>query len=288
MAAATHEPTTSAPGVTRIDHFVIQVNDLWRAYEFYRDVLGAEADQIAGMDTERLRHRGNQIVFMRIAGHAGVGLAVSNVAVPPATRPFEHVTQGYEVSARQLGEIQKRLEQRSVAFHGPEELADGPIARRLWFQDPEGHTIEVCVRRHSTLDEVASSRPTPGRISHIGVEVTDVARAARWFEDTLGFEPAGQQAGATLLRIVDGDQMLALRPTDALSPRRDFVRGPHVDFETPLAAYHTLVDRIPAIEGYFEDAPHPFPNPRGVDPEVTVYFCDPDGNRFQLSPSGGH
>jgi len=293
-AELTERAPAHASGVNRIDHFVVEVNDLWRSYEFYRDILGAEAYQVAGMDTERLRHRGNQIVFLRIAGHMGVGLALSNVAVPPVTRPFEHVTQGYEVSDAQLEQLERLLDSKGVDSYGPETYADGfPFARRLWFQDPDGHTIEVCVRPNEKREPDGNS-PAPGgpvvpaRISHMGIEVRDVARTARWFEDTLGFAPLAEHGSEVYLQVRGGDQMLVLRPADSLSPRRDYVRGPHIDFEAPPAAYPALRARIDSIEGYFEDAPHPFPNPRGADADVTIYFCDPDGNRFQLSPAGGH
>src|SRR5262249_18822117 len=145
--------------------------------------------QVAGMDTERLRHRGNQIVFMRIAGHAGVGLALSNVPVPPATRPFEHVTQGYEVNGAQLEQLQRLLRARGLAYHGPETYKAGfPITRCLWFQDPDGHTIEVCVRAGQPSEPGGSgfapdAPVVPTRISHMGIEVRDVGHAASWFQD---------------------------------------------------------------------------------------------------------
>jgi catechol 2,3-dioxygenase-like lactoylglutathione lyase family enzyme len=291
---------STAPGVNRIDHFVIQVNDLWRSYEFYRDLLGAGVYQFAGLDNERLRHRGNQILFMTIAGHKGVGLSISNVAVPPVTRPFEHVTQGYEVSAAQLEQLERLLREKGVAYHGPETYESGfPLARSLWFQDPDGHTVEVCVRaaaQDAGLPEPAAASAaagevgpvSPARISHMRIEVTDVAAASRWFQEMLGFQPIAERAGEAYLQVRGGDQLLVLRPTDALSPRRDFVRGPHVDFEVPPPAYPPILERLEDIEGYWESAPHPYPSSREVDHNMTVYLFDPDGNRYQVSPAGSH
>jgi catechol 2,3-dioxygenase-like lactoylglutathione lyase family enzyme len=280
------------PGVNRIDHFVVQVNDLWRSYEFYRDVLGASVYQLAGLDQERLRHRGNQILFMAIAGHKGVGLSVSNLAVPTATRPFEHVTQGYQVTNTQLDRLAATLQARGVPFHGPETYEPGfPMTRSLWFQDPDGHTVEACVRAGAEEDDSPSSSGdavVPARISHMRVEVKDVERATRWFQETLGFIPVAERGGEAYLSVRDGDQLMVLRPTQELSPRRDFVRGPHIDFQVPPPDYPTIFERIHDREGYWDSAPHPFPNSREVNFDVTVYFFDPDGNRFQVSPAGVH
>jgi catechol-2,3-dioxygenase len=43
VEAPHHAEVATVPGVNRIDHFVIPVNDLWRCHEFYRDILGANA-----------------------------------------------------------------------------------------------------------------------------------------------------------------------------------------------------------------------------------------------------
>ena len=281
--------------VNRIDHYVIQVNDLWRSFEFYRDVLGAQVDAIAGADIERLSHRGNQILFIRIAGHRGVGMAVSNVETPPATRMFEHYTVGFEVTDPQLLDLQALLGTRGTPYVGPNVYGPAlPIARSLFFQDPDGHTIEACVRSTSSGSESEPRSQTgsgpvhPRRISHMRVEVTDVNRSARWFQDVLGFEPVLEHEREAYLKVRNGDQLLVLRPTRELSPWRDFVRGPHIDLEVPPAAYPAIFERIEDREGYWDSAPHPFNGPRGVDHNVTVYFFDPDGNRFQVSPAGSH
>ena len=62
VEAPQHIDVATAPGVNRIDHFVIPVNDLWQCYEFYRDVLGANAYQFA-----RRRARARQGTVSQIA-----------------------------------------------------------------------------------------------------------------------------------------------------------------------------------------------------------------------------
>jgi catechol 2,3-dioxygenase-like lactoylglutathione lyase family enzyme len=246
---------------------------------------------IAGADTQRLWHRGNQILFITIAGHKGVGFTVSNVELPPATRRFEQLTAGYEVSAEQLIALQALLEQRGIDYTGPVSHPSGfPLLRSLYFQDPDGYTVEACVRASGGVDPSPpeASAVGPRRISHVRVEVSDVGRASRWYQEILGLQPLAERDGEAYLQVQAGDQLLVLRPTTALSPRRDFVRGPHIDFETPPEAYPAVLGRIPQREGYWDGAPHPFPGPREVNNDVTVYFCDADGNRCQVSPAGSH
>jgi catechol 2,3-dioxygenase-like lactoylglutathione lyase family enzyme len=281
-------------GVNRIDHYVIQVNDLWRAYQFYHELLGAKAYQIAGMDTGRLWHRGNQILFIELAGHKGVGFSVSNVGVPPATRLCEHYTVGLEVNSAQYETMKDLLQERSIPFKDEIYETGFVLERSLFFQDPDGHTIEICVRPGSgeSSSSVSGSKRNapvvPLRISHMRVEVTDTESASRWFQNVLGIENIGKRAGDVYLKVQDGSQLIILKPTLELSPRREFVRGPHIDFEVPPAGYSEIFESIEDREGYWDDAPHPFKNPRAVDHKITVYFRDTNGNRYQVSPAGSH
>lgn len=280
------------PSVNRIDHFVLQVNDVWRAFEFYRDLLGAKVDHMAGMDTGRLWHRGNQILFIQIAGHKGVGFCVSNVEVPPAKRLCEHYTFGFEVTPRQFDQMQDLLRKRNISYETDSYEPGFLLQRSLFFQDLDGHTNEVCVRAGEDSRQQANANRDgavmPLRISHIRVEVTSATNACRWFEQVLGFELIAERAGQVYLKTQEGDQLIILKPTSDLSVRREFVRGPHIDFQASPGAYSAIFERIKDREGYWDDAPHPFDGPRGVDHNVTVYFRDPDGNRYQVSPAGSH
>jgi catechol 2,3-dioxygenase-like lactoylglutathione lyase family enzyme len=118
--------------VQGLDHVALSVSDLRRSAEFYADVLGLE----------RAYDEWHEPVFMVAAG---TGLALFSVeshessgdpdAKPPAR--FLHVAfrvgrKGFEAARAELAE--RGLEPR---------FADHGSVHSLYFDDPDGHTIEL-------------------------------------------------------------------------------------------------------------------------------------------------
>src|SRR5262249_59971638 len=115
---------------------------------------------------------------------------------------FGHGAFGFGAAEGQLRTRQLLLAQRGIRYVGPESYAPAlPLLRSLYFQDPDGHTVEACVR--SAGSDSAPSGGTgpvrPLRISHARVEVTDVPRSARWYQDVLGFQPLAERDGQVYL-----------------------------------------------------------------------------------------
>ena len=104
--------------------------------------------------------------------------------------------------------------------------------------------------------------PDAPRIAHIGIAVTDIGEALKFYRDVLGLvpHPAESSDGATIVSLPFGDsEVELLQPTDPDSPIARFLarRGPgihHVcyrvaDLEAALSAARTagyrLVDETP-------------------------------------------
>ena len=111
-----------------IDHIVLHVNDVQRARAFYADILGMT-----------VYRESDRQVFLR-AGEQGVALFKKQGDVPLAAgNDLNHLalrvaTGTYEV-------LKADLEKHGVAVSGrPGE------DRCIYFQDPDGHRLQLMVR----------------------------------------------------------------------------------------------------------------------------------------------
>jgi len=99
--------------------------------------------------------------------------------------------------------------------------------------------------------------PDAPRIAHIGIAVTDIGEALKFYRDVLGLvpHPAESSDGATIVSLPFGDsEVELLQPTDPDSPIARFLarRGPgihHVcyrvaDLEAALSAARTAGYRL--------------------------------------------
>jgi catechol 2,3-dioxygenase-like lactoylglutathione lyase family enzyme len=119
------------------------------------------------------------------------------------------------------------------------------------------------------------------RLDHFGIEVTELARAERFYTDVLGLEVVAHLGDQTLLRC--GDQNLALFQVarEPLSPaaRRDRIAHPlgkgHHAFRVSRADFDSARDRL--AQAGAESA-----NPIDWGDHDCLYFLDPDGNLLEI------
>jgi catechol 2,3-dioxygenase-like lactoylglutathione lyase family enzyme len=107
------------------------------------------------------------------------------------------------------------------------------------------------------------------------VEVTDAARAGRFYRELLGFEPAGETAEGPRLRVSERQHLvLTERPAPATRPDS----GYHATYRFPRPDLMAVAARLVAaevpVQRYHEDRP--------AERDENRYCADPDGNRVQL------
>ena len=141
---------------------------------------------------------------------------------------------GFEVAADNLADVARAAEERKLKFHGPVEYAAPcPIKESLFVLDPDGNTMELCIRRDPVSDKPQGKIVPLRRISHVRVEVTDLDQGKSWYRDTFGLTEDKQVPGEehATLTVPNTGQLVILRKVDQVAERSTrAVKGPHIDF----------------------------------------------------------
>ena len=119
--------------ISGVYEVAIKVSDLERAERFYRDVLGLEVG---------LREETRRWVFLRAGGLAGMVVLQED----RGEWPKQHFA--FTIAEDGLGRAADELGRKGVSMIGPVEH-DWIPARSVYFQDPDGHDLELCATRRA-------------------------------------------------------------------------------------------------------------------------------------------
>lgn len=131
-----------------LDHGVMPTNDLGRAIQFYTEVLGAQIEDIANVTTETFTSgRGMMRCFMRL-GPTRFGVFLQHEQLPPSEGLIGSPCYEWEVGDADLGRAIGSLDEHGVEYQGPCEGPAGyPVAKQVFFNDPDGNHVALCVLR---------------------------------------------------------------------------------------------------------------------------------------------
>lgn len=276
---------TSVVSLERIDHGVLPSNDLGRSFRFWSTFMGGRINFHANLNVRGLNREVPMIIFFTVANHPGFGLALQDfrLSTIPA-RPKEGVVWGFEVAAEDLSAAAHIAERQNLRC---ERFADysesSPIKESLYVLDPDGNTVELCIRKEPSEQAPQDATIPLRRISHVRVEVTDLDEAHAWYTETFGLVQSDQVTGndQLTLTVPKSGQFLILRKVDQIAQRiTQCFKGPHIDLRSSEKCYPEILKRFNRKETYWGPDPNliPWHEP---DP-VTAYGYDPFGNRIQI------
>jgi catechol 2,3-dioxygenase-like lactoylglutathione lyase family enzyme len=120
-----------------LDHVALSVSDLKRSSDFYAEVLGLERAYEEWHEPVFMVAAGTGLALFSIESHESSG---DQEAKPPAR--FLHVA--FRVDREGFEEAQAELGERGIETR----FADHGSAHSIYFDDPDGHKVEL------TTDEV--------------------------------------------------------------------------------------------------------------------------------------
>ncbi|QBD77761.1 3,4-dihydroxyphenylacetate 2,3-dioxygenase [Ktedonosporobacter rubrisoli] len=257
--------------VLRAAHAEFYVRDLGRAREFYVDLLGfveTEHDD-EHLYLRCLEEREHHSLVLRKGAQSGASHIAFRVASPD------------DLERLALLAKQQKLPQRWIT--GAERGQD--CALRL--QDPSGLPLEFYAEMTQVPRMLQAYHLHKSvqvmRLDHFNCQVPDVATAATWYRDALGFRtteytvketPLGEELWASWLTRKHTVHDLALM--NGLGPRLH-----HVGFWLPDALAVLRACDVLAAAGYHDHIERG-PGRHGLSNALFVYVRDPDGNRIEL------
>ena len=269
----------------RIDHGVLPSNDLGRAFRFWSTFMGARLTFHANLNARGLNREVPMIVFFTVANHSGFGLALQDFRLfSKPERRLEGVVWGFEVAADDLSLVIDEAEKQKLRWERSTDYPESsPIKASVFVLDPDGNTVELCIRKQPSEHQPQQANIPLRRISHVRIEVTDLHQARSWYNETFGFVEAEQIPGKEqlTLTIPKSGQFLILRKVDQVSERStQCFKGPHIDLRSSEECYPEILKRFNRRETYWGPDPNLIP---WHEPDSnTVYGYDPFGNRLQI------
>jgi catechol 2,3-dioxygenase-like lactoylglutathione lyase family enzyme len=282
--------------VEHFDHFVMPVDDIVAAEEFYIDVLGARIalnskgkPARAGLSVRYFREGVRPLTFFSLAGKR-IGVYLQSELRPVQRALRGAPTYTFETTAGHFPQIVARLENNKIAFEGP---LDDPVARAhsaVFFNDPAGNHLAIYVP-HSPTAMTSSSRDGSSGITAVGyiqLEAPSLEASCRFYADTFGLpEPefgrdplsAAQQASFTLpsgqrLDLIEGP----FSPKGMRLSRTE--PGPHLAFYVPFERWGAMLDNLSSLNILHGDRAA---EAKGRTPDQRdTYLDDPAGYVIQL------
>jgi catechol-2,3-dioxygenase len=268
-----------------LDHFVVPVDDLVVAEEFYVRVFGGIITKRNGLNVRQRKRGAVPHTFIQIGGkRMGVYLQSDHRPEPSGARGLP--TYSFTTTAQGLAAIVEDLNQLSVRFEGPVTNTNSFAAQSLFFTDPAGNHYAVFTPKDST----ARSSPATGRMTGVGyieLEAPSVEASIAFYEKVLGFEVQSRRAnpGQAMLKMASGQTLIL---TEAPFASKGLVMsrkvpGPHIAFYVPGAKWSAALAYLEELGIENGD--------RGAAKERTgeqggTYMDDPAGYVIQFITDG--
>ena len=253
-------------GVETIDHIAIPVRDLPANQEFYLNTLGLK------FKTTRRNPDGRPRQTYVLAGDNIIGLHLPGVSAGPSASAAPRI--GVSVSSERFAQVEENLRRANHPFTGPvEHSLEAPLARSIYFDDPDGNHLEFCLRRGKPLCEC---------ISHTVFETRNLKKALTFYSEALGTS-APFPCGNEILIPTRNGQMIGLVEVAEMSERsKKHGRGCHMAMNVPQEDFDSMVALVERHGGRSQGDKRA---DEGLRPEGerSIYLFDPDNNRLQIT-----
>jgi catechol 2,3-dioxygenase-like lactoylglutathione lyase family enzyme len=233
-----------------LDHFVVPVDDLVVAEEFYVRVFGGRITRRNGLNVRQRKRGAVPHTFIQIGGkRMGVYLQSEERPQPAGGRGLP--TYSFTTTEREIEEVARDLNDLGVRFDGPVQNAHAFAQQTLFLTDPAGNHYAV----YAPQSRVAVSSTASGRMTGVGyleLEAPDVPASVDFYEKVLGFEVQSRseapQRQATM-RMASGQTLIltqaSFSPKGLVMSRK--VPGPHIAFYVPAANWSTAIAHLDAL-----------------------------------------
>jgi catechol-2,3-dioxygenase len=218
-----------------LDHFVVPVDDLVLAEEFYPRVFGGILGKRNGLNVRQRKRGAVPHTFVQIGGkRMGVYLQSDERPTPTGARGLP--TYSFTTREEGIVAVIRELKELGMSFEGPVQNAHPFADESLFFTDPAGNHYAVYIPK----DPTHHSSHALGRMTGVGyieLEAPNVPASIKFYQDVLGFEVLNRSANSkqATLRMASGQTLILTEarfaPKGLVMSRK--VPGPHIAFYVP-------------------------------------------------------
>jgi catechol 2,3-dioxygenase-like lactoylglutathione lyase family enzyme len=225
-----------------LDHFVVPVDDLVVAEEFYVRVFDGRVTKRNGLNVRQRKRGAVPHTFINIGGkRMGVYLQSDHREAPAGARglptySFTTTDEGLDALARELETVGMRTESADNAR---------PFARRtIFFHDPAGNHYAVYTPKYPAPPNASTGRMTG--VGYIELEAPSLDASISFYEKVLGFELQERSSSQATLKMASGQTLIL---TEAPFSSKGLVMsrkvpGPHIAFYVRGANWKTALAHL--------------------------------------------
>ncbi len=268
-----------------LDHFVVPVDDIVIAEDFYARVFGGVLGKRNGLNVRQRKRGAVPHTFIQIGGKR-MGVYLQSDDRPSPSSPRGLPTYSFTTTESGLDQLAADLNQLGVSYTGPVGNSHPFAAQTVFFTDPAGNHYAVYLPKDvNTAASAATGRMTG--VGYIELEAPDVEASIKFYHDVLGFEVQSRSADGkqATLKMASGQTLILTKAPFAskglVMSRK--VPGPHIAFYVPTAKWSEAIEHLAklAIENGDRGAAKEPSADRGG-----TYMDDPAGYVIQFITDG--
>ncbi|HSQ14546.1 MAG TPA: VOC family protein, partial [Candidatus Deferrimicrobium sp.] len=164
-----------------LDHFVVPVDDLVIAEDFYARVFGGMVGKRNGLNVRQRKRGAVPHTFVQIGGKR-MGVYLQSDERPSPSSPRGLPTYSFTTTESGLKELSAELKQLGVNCAGPVSNSHPFAEKTLFFTDPAGNHYAV----YTPKDASAAANPATGRMTSVGyieLEAPDVETSIKFYQN---------------------------------------------------------------------------------------------------------
>jgi catechol 2,3-dioxygenase-like lactoylglutathione lyase family enzyme len=220
--------------VQAFDHFVVPVNDIVEAEDFYSQVFGGRVVKRNGLNV-RSQSLGPH-TFLQIANKR-IGVYLQKQERGQVPTPRGTPTYSFTTTGEGLIEVIQALKSWKIKYQGPLANTHPFAASAVFFADSAGNNFAVYVPAADEADSPATAQRLTG-VGYLELEAPSLDGSIKFYEQVLGFNLLGRgrdtrtgQAQATL-RMASGQYLLLTETVFGPKgfPMSRLIPGPHLGF----------------------------------------------------------
>ena len=229
-----------------LDHFVVPVDDIVVAEEFYARVFGGVITKRNGLNVRQRKRGAVPHTFIQIGGkRMGVYLQSDERQRPTHARGLP--TYSFTTTPQGLAEVTTELQELGTNVEGPVKNTYPFTDKCLFFFDPAGNHYAVYTPSAPTKNANGATGRMTG-VGYLELEAPDVAASIQFYTTVLGFElmNRSEDARQATLKMASGQTLIL---TEAPFSSKGLVMsrkvpGPHIAFYVPAANWGAALSQL--------------------------------------------